>query len=341
MPAPEFPRSLLGQLQEHAVRLIDSRKPGTENASVGRELLAGFYDVCTRSGLDGLLAALIAANPELDVSERSAFADDPKLLAALVTQLGTINIDDGSPRAAKPGKLVDCVLAAAGVTVVDERDRSIAVDGAVRAAAAAAIASVIDTELALPRLRDAIIAYGREHCEQRYQIPYDKLTAQLDERGMKIVKQLKLPVDAVHAVERILFDARNAVIGRAAHTAIDRAKDLIAKASPEAAARIDQPITLRLTPREVAIARACDPRLPKLPAVVATTLFDSVTELARIAWRAPEQKVRPYAASQTFAVGELIEHPKFGRGSVISRHAARIEVEFPDGKHTLVHAPPK
>ena len=33
-----------------------------------------------------------------------------------------------------------------------------------------------------------------------------------------------------------------------------------------AAARIDQPVTLRLTPREVAILRACDPRIPKIPA---------------------------------------------------------------------------
>jgi hypothetical protein len=51
--------------------------------------------------------------------------------------------------------------------------------------------------------------------------------------------------------------------------------------------------------------------------------------------------VHPYAASRTFAVGDVIEHPKFGRGTVVSRVAQRIEVEFPDGKHTLAHVAPR
>ena len=55
-------------------------------------------------------------------------------------------------------------------------------------------------------------------------------------------------------------------------------------------------------------------------------------------WRAPEQVARPYGASQTFAVGEAIEHVKFGRGSVVAVQPKRIDVEFADGVHTLVHA---
>ena len=51
--------------------------------------------------------------------------------------------------------------------------------------------------------------------------------------------------------------------------------------------------------------------------------------------------MHPYSATRTFAVGDLIEHPKFGRGAVVSRLARRIDVEFADGKHTLVHVAPR
>lgn len=137
-----------------------------------------------------------------------------------------------------------------------------------------------------------------------------------------------------------MIDARNGLIDRVARTAIDRAKAVIAHVDADAAARIDQPITHRLTPRDVAILRAADTRVPKTPTAVVESLLDSLTELSRLAWRAPERPVRPYAPTQTFAVGDLIDHPKFGRGSVISCMAQRIEVEFADGKHTLIHVRP-
>ncbi len=196
----------------------------------------------------------------------------------------------------------------------------------------------VDVELAVPQIRATIIAGGRALCEPRYLAAFDRISAALDERGMRMTRQPKLPLDAVQAVQRVLFDARQAITERMARAAIDRAKQVLARVDADAAARIDLPITHRLTPRDVAILRAADPRVPKVAAAVVASLLDSLTELARIAWRPAAQPVRAYAVSQTFAVGDLIEHPKFGRGSVLSCAAQRIEVEFSEGRHTLVHA---
>jgi hypothetical protein len=68
-------------------------------------------------------------------------------------------------------------------------------------------------------------------------------------------------------------------------------------------------------------------------------LLVGLTDLLRLAWRAPAQIALPYAASKAFAIGDVIEHPKFGRGKVIATVAKRIDVEFADGTHTLVHTP--
>jgi hypothetical protein len=144
----------------------------------------------------------------------------------------------------------------------------------------------------------------------------------------------------LHATQYALFDARNAVIARVVGAALDRARDVLASADPDAGVRIDQPITLRMTPREVAILRACDAGVSKTPARVLQSVLESLTDLLPIAWRAPAQPALPYAASRTFAVGDVIDHPKFGRGKVIATVMKRIDVEFADGIHTLVHAPP-
>jgi len=337
MPGPDFPRYRVGLLHELASRLLDGRKAGTETRAFARDLLAGFFDLCMRAGLDRVLADLERAFPPLDAGDRSAFVDHPSLLPALVAQLGTIDLDDGGPRNAKPRQLADCVVAALGLVLVDQAAPTITMDHHVRTEVVAALASVVDVELAVPQIRETIIASGRERCEPPYLVAFDRIAAQLDERGMRMVKQPKVPLDAAQAVQRILFDTRNALIDRVGRTAIDRARDVIMRASADAAARIDLPITLRLTPREVAILRASDPRVPKVPSAIVDSLLESLTELAHLAWRVPERPVRTYSASQTFAVGDLIDHPKFGRGSVISCVAQRIEVEFADGPHTLVH----
>ena len=241
---------------------------------------------------------------------------------------------------AADGQVVDCVIAALGLVLSDKDDQTITLDAKVRVEIAAALARVVAGELAVPQIRDTIIATARALCEPRHLAAFDKIAAQLDDRGMRMIKQPKVPIDALQSVQRHLVEARNALIDRVARAAIDSAKAVIARADADAAARIDQPITHRLTPRDVAILRAADAQVAKTPAAVVESLLDSLTELTRLTWRAPAQPVRPYAANQTFAVGDLIEHPKFGRGSVVSCQAQRIDVEFADGKHTLIHVRP-
>jgi len=337
----EFPKRQVVALQELAGRLLDSRRPGGELERIARDLLHGFFDVCAHAGLDRVLVELAQAFPPLEISERSALADHELVSAALVAQLGTIKLDDGGPRNAKPRQVAACVVAALGLTVVAEPDRTISLGDDVRSEVAAALAGVLDVELAVPQIRETIIAEARARCDESFHGAFAKIAAQLDERGLQLVKHPKVPIDALHAVQRALFEARNAVVARVVGLAIDRAQEVLGRADPDAAARIDLPITLRSTPREVAILRACDARASKVPAKLVQSLLESLSELARIAWRIPAQPVHPYAASRTFAVGDLIDHPKFGRGTVVARVAQRIDVEFPDGKHTLAHVAPR
>jgi hypothetical protein len=334
MPGLELPRAHLAYLYDLGSRLIDSRRPGTDNEAVARSMLASFFDVCLRIGQDQLLAELDPSQPP---SDRSELADHPRYLPALVAQLDTIDLDGGSPRNTKVKQLGDAIVTALGLAVVDAADRSIALDDKLRVAAHAAILDVATNALSVPQIRDSIIARARAVCEPRFLGAFDKVAAQLDHNGMRLAKIPKVPIDALHAVQRLLADVRDSLIDEVGRAAIDRAKTIIEAASADAAARIDAPISLRLTPRDVAIGRAQDPNVPKAPAMVATTLLAAITELVPIAWRAPERVARPYAATQVFAVGELIEHPKFGLGTVKSVAAQRIEVEFTDGPHTLVH----
>ncbi|HUS32463.1 MAG TPA: hypothetical protein VMZ53_28375 [Kofleriaceae bacterium] len=319
-----FPRRLLPLLHELGTRLLESRKPRTELAHLARDLMRGFAALCTRYGFDALLP----------------LTEDPAREAALTTQLATADIDGGGPRNARPLKLAECLIAALGIELVDEPDKTITLDGTVRKDVVSTISKVVEEELAVPKLRDAIIAKARSKIEEQYFIPFQKISAELDERGMRITKQLKLPLDAVRAVQRSLDDARNGLLEAMTRTAIDRAKAVIARANPEAAERIDQPVTHVLTPRDATVARVIDPRLPKLPSSVTDAIVDGLGELASISWRADEKPVRPYSPKDTYKVGELIEHPKFGRGTVtaVSNSMPRVDIELADGKViTLVH----
>src|SRR3954462_7449627 len=129
----DFPGPRIPALQDHATRLYESRRPGTNLATLARDLLLAFFDVCSHAGLDRVLADLAQAFPALDPGDRAALADHEAVLPALVAQLETIDLDGGGPRGTKPRQLVDCVVAALGLTLVTEPDRAIALDDTVRA----------------------------------------------------------------------------------------------------------------------------------------------------------------------------------------------------------------
>src|SRR5215470_580232 len=102
----DFPRPRITVLQNHATRLYESRRPGTNLASLARDLLLAFHDVCAHAGLDRVLAELAQAFPPLDPGDRSALAAHDAVLQALVAQLEAIDLDGGGPRGAKPRQLV-------------------------------------------------------------------------------------------------------------------------------------------------------------------------------------------------------------------------------------------
>jgi len=52
----------------------------------------------------------------------------------------------------------------------------------------------------------------------------------------------------------------------------------------------------------------------------------------------PEESFVPFAMTSKFAKGDLIQHPKFGKGLVLVVESTRIEVLFQDGKKKLGHA---
>lgn len=323
----DFPRPYLAPLLEATVRLLEARKPKTDLVHLARDLLAQFAEVARRSGLDALVP----------------LAEDEQSVTALTKQLGTIELDGGGPRNQKPTNVVDSLVTALGLVIVDEPDRSIILDDSVRTEVVAALHSAVDAEFALPKLHDTMIATARKGIEEQYFTAFEKLIKHLDERGQRLVNQPKIALDAVQAFQRALATARTLLLQRVGTVAIDRAKAVIAKANPEAAARIDAPVTVKSTPRELAILRAADPRVAKTPAGVVDSLLASLSELARLAWNAPAIHARPYSAKQTYAVGETIEHPKFGRGVVtaIATSMPRFDVEFADGnKVTLVHVQP-
>src|SRR5690348_5245641 len=105
---PNFPRRALPAITELAVRLLDSRKTGTPSDAFARELLVRMPELLQRHGLDGVLAALPAG-----------FDDDRTVEAALAARLDAADLDGGGPRNARPGKVIDCLVAALDLTLAD------------------------------------------------------------------------------------------------------------------------------------------------------------------------------------------------------------------------------
>jgi hypothetical protein len=52
----------------------------------------------------------------------------------------------------------------------------------------------------------------------------------------------------------------------------------------------------------------------------------------------PDDAFTPYALKTKFTEGQLVSHPKFGKGAVVLVIDKRIEVLFSDGKKSLGHA---
>jgi hypothetical protein len=320
----DFPRPHVTQLLEVTVRLLEARKPKTELVHLAREMLTAFSTRCALLGLDALVP----------------LGEDEANVTALTTQLGTINLDGGGPRNQKPQQVVDSLITALHLQLVDEPDRSITLDGAVRDEVAKALHSAIDADFSLPKLKDTMIATARARIDEQHFTGFEKLAKNLDDKGQRIISQPKVSLEAVHATQKALAEALRLLLERTGGAAIDRAKAVIEKANPEAAARIDAPVTIKSTPRELALKRAADGRVSKTPAGVVESLLASLSELARITWKAPEIQARPYSAKETYVVGEHIEHPKFGVGKVVAVAGSmpRIDVEFAEGnKVTLVH----
>ncbi len=320
-----LPRPHLAALAGLASNVLERRNPDREPELLARDLLAAFEALCLNTGQD---AALV----DLDL-------DDAALVTGLVARLADkAMFDPRGPRNDRPRQLADCVIATLGLVAAESAAPSTPLTHEVRRDVTAAIASVIDRELSIPQVREAIVADARARCELRHHRAFDKLAAELDVSGQRLLKTLNLPLDAVQPIQRALVEARATVLERAARAAIDRAKDVLAAASPEVAERIDQPVTHRLTPRDVVIRRVTDPATPKAPDAVTRAIADTLTELAGISWDAPPEHARPYAVTTTYAVGDLVDHPKFGRGTVKTVAAQRVEIEFATGVNTLVHA---
>jgi hypothetical protein len=52
---------------------------------------------------------------------------------------------------------------------------------------------------------------------------------------------------------------------------------------------------------------------------------------------APAGRVRPYSPKEVYAVGEWVEHSKFGQGKVTQARTGKVEVRFESGSRLLMH----
>ncbi len=52
----------------------------------------------------------------------------------------------------------------------------------------------------------------------------------------------------------------------------------------------------------------------------------------------PAGPARRYSPTEVYAVGELVDHPKFGLGEVKRARGGKIEVRFESGSRLLIHA---
>jgi hypothetical protein len=333
-----FPRRHLPPLLALASQVLERHGGGGAPATLARDLLGGFYDVCMRAGQDGVLVELAKAFAPLEIADGSGLREHPRLHSALTAMVSDrARFAPGGPRNAMPAKLTDCLIAALTLELHDEPARSVTLSDELQRETATALTEVVNAELGAGQLRAVVAADGRSRVDQQHHGAFDRMVAQLDPRSARIPAQPKVPLHVVQAVQLAVLAARTALLARVANGAIDRAKAVLERGTPETAARIDQPVSHVVTPRDLAVRRVTELQIPA-PDQVVRVLLTSLTEALELVWTAPTQIARPYGVSQTYAVGELIEHPTFGRGTVKVVTVKNVEVEFPDGPHTLVHA---
>jgi hypothetical protein len=160
--------------------------------------------------------------------------------------------------------------------------------------------------------------------------------------------------DSMHAMVAAIAEVLRAGPGvhldvaryRARCDAWDRSRDRI-PALRELAAEISGAALVELQQGGDAYAIACVPTaaLPRLRAWKARAqvpLRSLVPVKAKAGAKelANATNVTPYAATARFGLGEIVEHPTFGRGKVVQVADTKVVVRFGDGERTLVHGKP-
>jgi hypothetical protein len=51
----------------------------------------------------------------------------------------------------------------------------------------------------------------------------------------------------------------------------------------------------------------------------------------------PDDQFTPYSLAERYAKGQLVLHPKFGKGIIVDVEASRVEILFQEGKKKLGH----
>src|SRR5688500_7774048 len=103
-----FPRRLVPSLHELGAQALERRGLDGAPASLARDLLAGFFDLCMRTGQDGVLHEIAQAFEPLDLADASSLSEEPRLQGALAAMLADRSrFDPGGPRNAMPTRLAD------------------------------------------------------------------------------------------------------------------------------------------------------------------------------------------------------------------------------------------
>ena len=98
---------------------------------------------------------------------------------------------------------------------------------------------VVEAELAHRQAARGDHRARPRRCDEAHLAVFDKIVAQLDDRGLRMIKQPKVPLDASQAIQRLLSSAREAVLGHAVTGALDRAKAELARQRRRAGRRAD------------------------------------------------------------------------------------------------------